>query len=304
MVWRWCDGKAGHERQTAGLLKHLGNLRELSVHELAANTLRFPLWHWLRNDFAPLRPLPKPDLLVGAGRACQWPMLAAQRAAGGRTLYCMKPYLPTWAFDLCLVPRHDGAELSPHVEPTQGVLNDVSPRDPTSGQQALILIGGPSRHHTWDEAALLRQVASIVFGSSTRAMVIMDSRRTPASTSARLAEFVQRGVEFHAHHTTSPTWILDKLHTAREAWVTADSVSMLSEALTAGLAVGVIDVPARRADRITRLADQLTVDGDVISLSAWLQGQPLKPRPQPLAEARRCAALVAARWFPQRGRSA
>jgi mitochondrial fission protein ELM1 len=45
---------------------------------------------------------------------------------------------------------------------------------------------------------------------------------------------------------TSPDWLPTQLARADQAWVTADSVSMVYEALTAGAAVGVLDVPRPR----------------------------------------------------------
>jgi uncharacterized protein len=295
-VWRFRDGKAGHERQTAGLLAALGALRSLRVQEIAVSSLRAPWWHWLRGSW----PFPtlneSPALLVGAGRACQWPLLAARRHFGGRTIYCMKPALPARCFDLCLIPAHDGAERSTHVEPTCGVLNDVQPHSGARQAHTLLLIGGPSRHHQWDEPALLKQVASIIFGSPTRDFIIADSRRTPASTRTALATFVQPGVVYQSSTTSPADWLPRALSSAHAAWVTADSVSMIFEALTAGLGVGLLEVPARKVDRIAALAASLIKQRQVTSFKGWLQGQPLRAATPPLAEAARCAALILARW--------
>jgi hypothetical protein len=77
------------------------------------------------------------------------------------------------------------------------------------------------------------------------------------------------------------------------AWVSADSVSMLFEALSAGCAVGVLEVPARRADRITRIAPALLAESRVVSLAQWLTSGAWPAQP-PLMEAARCAARVTA----------
>lgn len=295
-VWRFRDGKAGHERQTAGLLAALGAQRPLRVQEFTVSSLRVPWWHWLRGTWPLPRPGAPPALLVGAGRACQWPLLAARRRFGGRAIYCMKPGLPTGCFDLCLVPEHDGARRGVHVEPTLGVLNDLQRQDSARQDHTLLLIGGPSRHHQWDEPALLKQLASIIFGGPTRAFVIADSRRTPESTRTALATFVQPGVVYQPSTTSAPDWLPRALSTARAAWVTVDSVSMIFEALTAGLGVGLLEVPARKADRIEGLTASLIAQGRVTSFKGWLQGQPLRALQPPLAEAARCATLILARW--------
>ena len=101
------------------------------------------------------------------------------------------------------------------------------------------------------------------------------------------------GVHFVSHTTCGPDWLRESLMRAPAAWVTADSVSMLFEALSAGCAVGVLEVPARRADRITRIASTLLAESRVLSLAQW-QATDQWPTHPPLAEAARCAARVAA----------
>lgn len=293
VVWRFRDGKPGHDRQSAGLLGAMATSLPLAVHEVDAPSITRPWWAAICRQLpVALAALPRPQLLVGAGHACEWPMLAAYRCCGGRSVYLMKPTLPCRTFDLCFIPTHDGVSAGPHVVTTQGVLNDIVPDDAPRDGPVPILVGGPSRHHAWDEAAVLRQIASVVFGSRERHFVISDSRRTPPSTSAALADFAQQGVAFVAHRDVATAWLVQTLIRAPAAWVTADSMSMLFEALTAGCAVGVIDVPAARDDRITRIVPALVGEGLVVPLAAWLKAGQL-PRPaRLLAEARRCASIA------------
>ncbi len=300
VVWRICDGKPGHDRQTGGLVSALEDEVPLIIHSLPATAAKYAPWLAWRRRFPAGAALPDPDLVLGAGRACQWPMLAARRARGGRAVYLMNPALPRRCFDLCLVPRHDGVPAGATVELTTGVLNDVRRAAARSGR-TLVLIGGPSRHHGWDEAALLRQVASIVFGSRERDLVITDSRRTPPGTAAALTQFARPGVRVVSHCDTPPEWLPGELSTAAAVWVTADSVSMIFEAWTAGAALGLIEVPARRDDRISRLAGKLCARGVVTPMAEWLVRGELR-RPPVLAEAERCARLLVRRWFPERAR--
>lgn len=294
VVWRFRDGKAGHERQTGGLLHALAQRRPLQIHDLPVAIAPRAWWAWGLGRNPVRAPLPAPQLVLGAGSACAWPTLAVARATGAFSVYLMKPPLPWPPFDLCFVPRHDSPVASARVEPTTGVLNDlVATAGPRDGPTA-ILIGGPSRHHGWRDDDLLQQIASIVFGQRERNLVIADSRRTPPATRARLREFCGPGVRFVGHDSCGPDWLHETLQHAPAVWVTADSVSMLFEALTAGCAVGVIPVPVRRQDRIAGIADGLVAGGQVASLKQWLENGRL-PVAQPLAEAARCAALLDAR---------
>jgi hypothetical protein len=100
-----------------------------------------------------------------------------------------------------------------------------------------------------------------------------------------------------SHRETDPNWLTAELARAEVVWVSSDSVSMIYEALTAGAAVGVIDVPARRRDRITAIAGELATRGTVTLYEDWGNGTALTAR-APLAEARRCADLILAAWDP------
>lgn len=295
VIWRFRDGKPGHERQTAGLLDALGDHFPLDIHDLPSATQPHAWWSWLRGTWPATAHGPAPRLVLGAGSACVWPLLAAARAFKATSVYLMKPQVPVGCFDLCFIPRHDGVGQSRHVILTEGVLNDLAPGAGPKDGAVPLLVGGPSRHHDWDEGGLLRQLAALVLAGKGRPFVIADSRRTPASTSLALRRFSGEGVHFVAHSECGPDWLRDTLARAPMAWVTADSVSMLFEARTAGCAVGVVDVPARRADRISRIAGDLEDRGQVVSLEAWLAGGQVVVLVPPLAEARRCAALLATR---------
>ena len=277
VVWRYCDGKAGHERQTAGLLEALGALRPLDIHVL-------------RDGKRPSTR--RPDLAVGAGSACAWRMLLSPGLGRALRVYLMNPPLPRRLFDLCLVPRHDEVTVQPGVILTDGVLNDLRPATGPRTGPLLILVGGPSKHHRWDEAGLLAQVAAVLAGTPNTPVVISDSRRTPASTSAALQGFAGDRVNVVRHADVPPDWLPLTLASATGAWVSADSVSMLFEALTAGCAVGVLEVPGLREDRINRIAAALAARGMVTLFSAWQASGQLAPPREPLAEAARCAALI------------
>ncbi len=295
-IWRFCDGKAGHERQTAGLIAALGKHRILNVRKIPVGNATAAWWQWLCASWPlPAAGLP-PAFLVGAGRACQWPLIAARRSHGGRTIYCMKPALPTSAFDLCLVPQHDDARKGLHVEPTFGVLNDVQPGPRDPAHTTLILVGGPSRHYAWNDAMILAQVANIV-ARAEGPCTITDSRRTPTSTREALAKLATPpNVSFHTCLETPTGWLTKALAGGHQAWVTTDSVSMIFEALTAGLGVGLIELPDRRNARINRLTASLVQHGQVTAYQAWQQGEPLNALIPPLNEAARCADLILARW--------
>jgi len=295
VIWRLLDGKPGHENQSLGLANALAARCPVTVHELPVRRG----WHaWLElltGRCAAGTRLPAPDLLIGAGHATHVPLLACRRARGGRTVVLMRPGLPRCWFDLCLIPEHDGVCAGPGVLPTRGVLNPLRPadKDPDAG---LILVGGPSAHYHWDEAALCRQVQAIVSRDSRR-WTVATSRRTPAATEKALAGLAGDNLVVVPSRDTAPGWLAGKLGPAAVAWVTEDSVSMLYEALTAGAACGVLPVPVRRAGRVRAGLQGLLADGTVCAFDDWQRGRALQPPATPFDEAARCARWICTRWF-------
>jgi hypothetical protein len=70
---------------------------------------------------------------------------------------------------------------------------------------------------------------------------------------------------------------------------------MVYEALTSGVGVGLLDVPRRNEDRVTRGIDALIKAGQVMPFRRWNGESPLPPTRPPLAEAQRVAAEIVSR---------
>ena len=291
VVWQWRDGKRGHERQCAGLVQALGERLPLSYHVLDVprpGLRRFAAF--VAGVVRAGAALPSPDLIVGAGRACQWPLLAARRARGGRAIYLMRPQLPVACFDLCIVPRHDRPPPASNVFVSDGPLNPMRAAATRDSMLGLILLGGPSAHYRWDDDALAAQIDLLLALHPDLTWYASDSRRSPLALGRRLA--ARGDLIFKSHHDTPDEWLPAQLARAAQAWVSTDSVAMVYEAFSAGAAVGLLEVPARRADRITAIATDLRARGLVTTL-----GAPHRTvAPPALAEAARCAELILTRW--------
>ncbi len=100
------DGKPGHENQSRGLAEALRRRTGATVECLHLDA-RKSVWSRVREAKALQPRAERPQLLIAAGHATHVPLLAAARAFGARAVVIMKPTLPLWLFDLCLVPRHD-----------------------------------------------------------------------------------------------------------------------------------------------------------------------------------------------------
>lgn len=290
ILWGLSDGRAGHLAQSRGLMQALADLTPCSSHEVTAPPPARAFIDLVLRRARFGAALPDPDLIIGAGHGTHLALLCARRARGGRTVVLMRPSLPLALFDFCLIPEHDSPPARANVIPTRGPLNSMQPvqqRDPGEG---LILIGGPSRHYRWDEDALLAQVRALIAGGGH--WRLGDSPRTPAATRRALAALAGDRAEYVAWDCCPPGWVQAQMARAPVIWISRDSMSMIYESLTAGAAVGLLDVPASRPTRLIRAVDDLIQQGLVTPFRAWREGATPARTATPLNEARRCAALL------------
>jgi mitochondrial fission protein ELM1 len=198
------------------------------------------------------------------------------------------------------VPAHDGHKpcRGSNVALTRGSLNRIPEEPPQKQPHGMILIGGPSKHHGWDDVPLFDAIYEVVRAQPELAWTVADSRRTPREFFDTLAS-LRLNVEMMPHARTAPDWLPARLLEAEEVWATVDSVSMVHEAVTARARTGILPVPARRKrGRVYGAIKHLEQDGYAMSFDDWLdQGRKLPP-PKPLHETARCAELVLERLFP------
>lgn len=288
-VWIISDGKPGHVNQSLGLAEALARATSAVIHTIPA-LAAWRAWLALLLKRFPGNPLPKPDLIVGAGHATHPTLLAIRRARGGRAVVLMKPSLPRGWFDLCILPRHDAITADAHTLVTEGALNRIHParfRDPSHG---LLLIGGTSAHFDWDGDAMQVQLESILSRTPDMHWILTTSRRTPPDFLAHLPSFPN--LTILPHTATSPDWLPEQLARCGTAWVTPDSASMVFEALTAGADVGVFDLPVNPKSRVARAIVQLADEQRITRFVNWCAQGTLYPNLQPLAEADRSATWI------------
>ena len=290
VIWQLTDGKPGHEQQSLGLIRAIERLVPVQTVRIDLRQQPIGLMDLLMRripyDF------PKPHFVIGAGHGTHVALLAARLATGARSVVLMKPSLPLSWFDYVLMPQHDNPPHLPHVMGTYGVLNAVEPSDSLVMQQGLILIGGPSKRHGWDEDTLVAQLKAITGATPHVNWQVSTSRRTPEHTLLEIRS-IAPNAKVWAAQETPPGWVAEQLKTAGQVWVTEDSISMLFEALTAGGQVGVLQVPRLADDRITQAIDQLLLQRWLTSFEQWRKNGVLQRAP------RFHEADKAARWLLQ-----
>ncbi len=304
------DGKKGHLSQTRGLahalLERARAARPDMVHEAHEVDITGKSWFAKLTYKGMDLDLPRPHLILCAGHSTHLAALSLARHLHCPCMACMKPSLPVGLFDLCIMPRHDlpeGKAPGPRIFTTVGALNSVHPDPAAEKRNTLILIGGPSKEFTWEAEMVLNQLATITRRTSTP-MVLTTSRRTPPDFAKDVA-LTCPSIRVVPVDQTGPTWVADHLATAREVWVTQDSVSMVYEALSSGAPVGIIEMPRkgdrrkpRPMSRVVRGLAMLMEDGSVNTFTEWAKTHHLPQPRHVLDEAGRTADYILER-FPQ-----
>jgi mitochondrial fission protein ELM1 len=296
VIWRLTDGKPGHENQSLGLVNALRELAPFQIYDI-------PIPPGPKGPFTLLRPganlrgLPRPDLLIGAGHRTHLPLLMASWRYGGRSIVLMRPSLPLRWFDLCLIPEHDEPAPSDRVLLTQGALNSIRPSQEQRLDQGLILVGGPSRHFAWDNATVGTMVETVIQQNPTIHFQLTTSRRTPQSFLRDHLQINAHRLDVHPFAQTAPDWIAQALSRSGRAWVTADSVSMVYEALTAGCQVNILPLKQSAESRVARGLNQLVERHQVSLFDSDHSGPAELPLSAPLNEAQRCAEWIITHWL-------
>jgi len=297
VIWRIYDKRAGHDNQSLGLVNALADQASLDCHGIPAPSFLQSLSYFLLKRFPVGPEMPDPDLIIGAGHKTHLPMLAARRARGGKTVVIMRPTLPTDWFDICLVPDHDKPTIKDNVFITHGALNAIAPASDHDPARGLILVGGPSRHYDWNTDQLMEQITTIIRKTPEIHWLISDSARTPTETRERLAKsVVSDNARFVPHTDTSDEWVGEQLQECATVWVTADSISMIYESLTAGACTGILPVPYLKENKITNVVNDLNRAKMIVRYQDWLTGESARLPPGNFNEARRSAAEVLKRF--------
>ena len=292
VIWRISDGRAGHDTQSKGLVKALNLIKPCDCHDIELSDRKYGILDLLFKKFTTIDQLPDPDIIIGAGHNTHLPILCAKRSREGKSVVIMKPAFPSSWFDFCFIPEHDKPKIADNILTTKGAINCIMPSTEHMDDHGLILIGGPSRHFHWDNEYLLQQLKEILKTHADIKWEISDSARTPEETSKALTAIRAPNVEYKDYSSTGTAWVARRLNLATNVWVSADSVSMIYEALTSGSAVGLLDVPARGTNKLTNNLAGLVEDNMATPYNKWLLDRKLVNPPVLLNEAKRCAEYI------------
>ena len=258
VTWVLHDGKAGMASQALGLAEATG----FSFLERLLD-IRFPwtclpprLWFLPLAATEPTLSPPWPDLVIGCGRNTAMPALAIRRASGGRTLAAQiqDPGVGCSEFDLLVIPEHDRLR-GPRVVVTRGAVHRVT-RERLAAERGRfpaltalprpilsVLIGGANKAYrlTLRRLGEIADAIAEILRTRGGSALVTPSRRTGAAGIALLrARLENLPVAIWDGCGENPYFAY--LGLADAFMVTANSVSMISEAAATGNPVHILDL--------------------------------------------------------------
>jgi uncharacterized protein len=302
------DGSPGHEKQTLGIVKEIQHLHPVEVTEIQVfrQSLWQDVWAWIRYFLCrdcPSTTFQDPyDILIGTGSHTHIPMLSRKRHSDALCITCMAPSrILSSRFDLCFVPQHDGIPVGKNVFITVGPPNCSEVKKGHDHNKALILLGGvDTKSHHWSSLEISADVRDLISTENSKEWTISSSPRTPMETVSLIEKIAQKleNVTFFRYQNTEPGWIEKQYSRNGTVWVTADSMSMVYEALSAGCHVGIIPVAWKNVENKFKRSEKYLLDHDlVVSFKAWKEGNARWNMNEPLHEASRCAYEIVRKWY-------
>lgn len=306
------DGRPGHEKQTIGIIQAL-QLRT-SVQIIRIKVGRFSFTNevlqtcrlFLPGSFGGLThpEISEADLLIGAGSRTHLPLLLFKKRYQIPVVTCMTPPMHMRnRFDLCFVPEHDGKSEGGNILLTIGAPNCSVNNRKHQDESGLILLGGvDTKSHRWDSRQVIEMVEKIINKDNQRIWTVSSSPRTPQETVVMVKRLLDKygNVQFFDYKNTPPGWIEEQYDKNSMVWVTADSISMIYEAMTAGCSVGIFPMQWISEKSKFKRNEQILIQKRLVtSFTAWEQGKWIHNENIELNEAQRCADRILQKWWPE-----
>jgi uncharacterized protein len=264
--WVLHDGKAGMSSQALGLAEAAGFAFVEKRLEIRFPWTCLPPLLWLapldaaRGAGERLEP-PWPDFVIACGRNAAMPALAIRRASRGRTVAAQiqDPGVGRSEFDISIVSEHDRLR-GPRVVVTRAAVHRVTPARLAAERLCfpalaalprpilVVLIGGSNKAYrlTLQRLGEIAETVAAILRQRGGSALVTPSRRTGAQGQA-LLQACLAGLPAAIWDGTGENPYFAYLALADAFLVTADSVSMISEAAATGKPVHILDLDGGNA---------------------------------------------------------
>ena len=252
VIWRFTDGKTGHDKQSLALVDSLMNQTKCRLFDFNVQDQRNPILNLIFKNYKLPEGITKPDIAIGAGHKTHLHLLAIKRCFNAKIVVIMKPSIPLIFFDLCIIPKHDGIKNGPNIVNTQSSLVKFNSNLKKKENTGLILIGGPSKHYFWDSKIVLEEICKISKKFKFRKLLLSTSRRTPFDFLDQLNELNIPDIKVYEYSKIKSDWLDKHINKVKNIWVTNDSYSMVTEALASGADVDIIGLKVKQDSKLSK----------------------------------------------------
>ena len=252
VIWRFKDGKAGHDKQSLALVESLMNQTKCRLFDFNVQDQRNPILDIIFKNYKLPEGITKPDIAIGAGHKTHLHLLAIKRCFNAKIVVIMKPSIPLIFFDLCIIPKHDGIKNGPNIINIQSSLVKFNSNLKKKENIGLILIGGPSKHYFWDSKTVLEEICKISKKFKFRKLLLSTSRRTPFDFLDQLNELNIPDIKVYEYSKIKSDWLDKHINKVKNIWVTNDSYSMVTEALASGADVDIIGLKVKQDSKLSK----------------------------------------------------
>ena len=236
------DGKPGHVNQAiafAGLLGYGYDLCPVSFRNRGRKALSYLLDRlgiYSDSLFDAEKRAGEYAAVVSAGSGTYYANKALAKQLGCQSVAIMLPRGYRFDFDLIVAQQHDNPPAQANIVDVPINLTYVEPQGiikPQAGDKYIALvIGGDSPHSKMNVELLRQQIVHILELFPEHKVWMTTSRRTPEVVEKMLHEFSYQRAVYYSQEPINP--IPDYLQHSDYVFLTADSSSMISEAVSFG----------------------------------------------------------------------
>ena len=279
VIWRFLDGKAGHDKQSLALVQSLKNQVKCRTFDINVQSQRNPILNIIFKNYKLPEGITKPDIAIGAGHKTHLHLLAIKRCFGTKIVVIMKPSLPLKLFDLCVIPKHDDVKSGSNIFITNFPLVNFNLNTEKKENTALFLIGGPSKHFYWDSKIVLEQIKNISKKFKFKKLLITTSRRTPIDFINEFNKLKIKNIKLYEHTKIINDWLDKNIIKVKNIWVTNDSYSMLIEAIASGAYTDILELKTKQGSSLSReinaikkrIRNNITIQNEAERVSKFIQ---------------------------------
>jgi len=237
------DGKPGHVNQSIAFARHVGydydvvSVRFKKRIGKALSYLFDRVGIYTRRLFDTEIVVGEYRAVVSAGSETYYANRTLAKQLKCKAIAIMLPRSYRFCFDLIVAQQHDNPPSRVNIVSVPINLSYVEPQGivkPQTGRKYIsLIVGGDSQYGRLDSLLLKSQIDKIFRLFPEHKVWMTTSRRTPKVVEEMLREFIYERAVYYSQEAVNP--IPDFLQHSEYVFLTADSSSMISEAVSFGV---------------------------------------------------------------------